>query len=86
MNDEDVNILAAGGARYVAGPPETGLQGGADIKKSAGAKIENLLSNAPFQIFEPFPTSAGDSCILWFSVQVEVHEKTNTSKYVLKVS
>ena len=24
MNDDDVNILAAGGARYVAGPTETG--------------------------------------------------------------
>ena len=24
MNDDDVNILAAGGARYVAGPSETG--------------------------------------------------------------
>ena len=23
MNDDDVNILAAGGARYVAGPSET---------------------------------------------------------------
>ena len=38
MNDDDVNILAAGGARYVAGPTETGatiMWGGGNRTPSA---------------------------------------------------
>ena len=37
-------------------------------------RFNPILVNAPSPIFEPSPTSAGDSCIFLFSVQVEVHE------------
>ena len=41
MNDDDVNILAAGGARYVAGPSELGGWGGGGVGPGAVAPPKN---------------------------------------------